>query len=231
MSIKIEKNKTIELFPHMLVLEEPLPNGPFGPELSWWKDGWQIIGTDEAGRGPWAGPVVAGAVLFDSSVELHGINDSKVISAKKREVLAEEIRKKAIAFSVAAIDHNRIDKINILQASREAMLQAVNNILANHSLAQLGLFVDGRIPTLGIGQQVNLIKGDSVSFSVGAASILAKVERDRIMVEYEKDFPEYGFAKHKGYITAQHLEAAIKHGLSPIHRRSFHVRAYEKAIK
>lgn len=176
-----------------------------------------ICGVDEAGRGPLAGPVVAGAVILPKDCRIMYINDSKKLSAKKRDELFEEIQEKAIAFGVGIIQHDRIDEINILQATYEAMRAAINSLKVKPEL----LLNDAvTIPDMLI-QQVPIIKGDAKSQSIAAASILAKVTRDRLMEAYDAVYPEYGFAGHKGYGSAAHIEAIRKYGPCPIHRRTF----------
>jgi len=176
-----------------------------------------ICGIDEVGRGPLAGPVVAGAVILPKNCDILYINDSKQLSEKKREELYDVIMEKAIACSVGYASPERIDEINILQATYEAMREAISKlnprpeILLNDAVT---------IPEVSI-RQVPIIKGDAKSISIGAASIIAKVTRDRLMVEYDKIFPEYGFAGNKGYGSAAHIEALKKYGPTPIHRRSF----------
>ena len=176
-----------------------------------------ICGIDEAGRGPLAGPVVAGAVILPKDCEILGLNDSKKLSEKKREELYDEIMKKAVAAAVGIVGPARIDEINILQATYEAMREAVGKL----SRAPRILLNDAvRIPGIAISQ-VPIIKGDAKSVSIAAASILAKVTRDRLMYEYDKIMPEYGFASHKGYGSKVHIEALQKYGPSPIHRKTF----------
>lgn len=176
-----------------------------------------ICGIDEAGRGPLAGPVVAGAVILPKDCDILYINDSKKLSTKKREELYDEIMEKAIAVGVGIIGPQRIDEINILQATYEAMREAIRklgvtpDILLNDAVT---------IPDVDV-KQVPIIKGDAKSVSIGAASIIAKVTRDRLMEEYDKIMPEYGFASHKGYGAAKHIEAIRKYGPSPIHRETF----------
>ena len=182
-----------------------------------YKDCQAICGIDEAGRGPLAGPVVAAAVILPKDCEILYLNDSKQLSAKKRELLYDEIMEKAVAVGVGYATPQRIDEINILQATYEAMRQAVNKlsvcpaILLNYSV---------RIPGLSM-QQVPIVKGDAKSVSIAAASIIAKVTRDRLMMEYDKAMPQYHFAANKGYGSAEHIEALAVYGASPIHRRSF----------
>lgn len=176
-----------------------------------------ICGIDEAGRGPLAGPVCAGACILPADCEILYLNDSKKISEKRREELYYEIQEKAIASAVGIIDNNVIDEINILQATYRAMRSAIASLKIEPDL----LLNDAvTIPEIAI-RQVPIIKGDAKSVSIAAASILAKVTRDHLMIEYDKDYPEYGFAKHKGYGTAQHIAAIREYGLTPIHRRSF----------
>ena len=176
-----------------------------------------ICGIDEAGRGPLAGPVVAGACILPRDLDIYYLNDSKKLSEKRREELYDVIREKAIAWGVGIVDQTVIDDINILQATYLAMRTAVNSLgvvpgmLLNDAVT---------IPQVTI-PQVPIIKGDAKSVSIAAASIIAKVTRDRIMKEYDDLLPEYGFAKHKGYGSAAHIEAVKKYGPSPIHRMSF----------
>lgn len=176
-----------------------------------------ICGIDEAGRGPLAGPVVAGAVILPKDAPILYLNDSKKLSEKKRETLYEEIREKARAVGIGIVSPAKIDEINILQATYEAMRMAIEqlkiqpDILLNDAVT---------IPEVEI-TQVPIIKGDAKSVSIAAASIVAKVTRDRLMVEYDKVFPEYGFASNKGYGTKAHIEALKQFGPTAIHRRSF----------
>ncbi|EOS41907.1 ribonuclease HII [Lachnospiraceae bacterium A2] len=176
-----------------------------------------VCGIDEAGRGPLAGPVVAGAAILPKDCGILGINDSKQLSEKKREELYSVILEEAVAVGIGMASPQRIDEINILMATYEAMRQAIQNlsvvpdILLNDAVC---------IPQVEI-PQVPIIRGDAKSISIGAASILAKVTRDRLMVEYDKIMPEYGFARHKGYGTSEHIEAIRVYGPSSIHRQSF----------
>lgn len=176
-----------------------------------------ICGIDEAGRGPLAGPVVAGAVILPKNCEILYLNDSKKLSAKKREELYDEIMEKAIAVGVGMASPARIDEINILQATYEAMrfaiqdLKTAPDILLNDAVTIPGVTI----------RQVPIIKGDAKSISIAAASIIAKVTRDRLMVEYDKMMPEYGFSGNKGYGSAAHIEALKKYGPTPIHRNTF----------
>lgn len=176
-----------------------------------------ICGIDEAGRGPLAGPVVAGAVVLPKDCRILYINDSKKLSAKKRDELYDEIRDRAISFGVGIVDHERIDEINILQATYEAMRQAIDSLSVKPEI----LLNDAvRIPRIDIPQE-GIIKGDAKSQSIAAASILAKVTRDRLMEAYALIYPEYGFEKNKGYGSAEHIAAIKKYGPCPIHRKSF----------
>ena len=169
------------------------------------------------GRGPLAGPVVAAAVILPKDEEIYYLNDSKQLSEKKREQLYDEIMEKAIATGIGYATPERIDEINILQATYEAMRDAINHLAIKPDI----LLNDAvTIPQVEI-KQVPIIKGDAKSISIGAASIIAKVTRDRLMVEYDKVMPEYGFASNKGYGSAVHIEAIKKYGPSPVHRKSF----------
>ena len=176
-----------------------------------------ICGIDEVGRGPLAGPVVAGAVILPKDCKILYINDSKKLSAAKREELYDIIMKEAVAVGIGMASPKRIDEINILQATYEAMREAISKLRVQPDI----LLNDAvTIPKVDI-RQVPIIKGDAKSISIGAASIVAKVTRDRLMVEYDKYLPEYGFASNKGYGSAEHIEALKKFGPSPIHRASF----------
>lgn len=176
-----------------------------------------LCGVDEAGRGPLAGPVVAGAVILPPDCQILYLDDSKKLSPKKREELYPEILEKAVAVAVGSASPARIDEINILQATYEAMREAISKLSAE---PQLLLNDAVTIPGLLI-PQVPLIHGDARSLSIAAASVVAKVTRDALMVRYDEEMPQYGFASHKGYGSAAHLEALRKYGPSPIHRRSF----------
>ena len=176
-----------------------------------------ICGLDEVGRGPLAGPVVAGAVVLPKDCDILYLNDSKQLSEKKREELYDVIMEKAVATGLGQVSPERIDEINILQATYEAMRQAIGNLSVTPDL----LLNDAvTIPQVEI-RQVPIIKGDAKSVSIAAASIIAKVTRDRLMVRYDSVFPEYGFASNKGYGAAAHIEALRKYGPTPIHRKSF----------
>ncbi len=176
-----------------------------------------ICGVDEAGRGPLAGPVVAGAVILPKDCRILYLNDSKKVPEKRRERLFSEIREKAVAYGVGIVSPARIDEINILQATYEAMRLAIGQLAVK---PQILLNDAVTIPGVEI-RQVPIIKGDAKSVSIAAASILAKVTRDRIMREYDGLYPEYGFAKHKGYGTQAHIRALLEYGPCPIHRKTF----------
>lgn len=177
-----------------------------------------ICGIDEAGRGPLAGPVVAAAVILPpDSVILH-LNDSKKLSEKRREELFIEIREQALAYGVGIVSPAVIDEINILQATYEAMRRAVAELSVKPQIYLNDAVI---IPGIETERQVKIIKGDAKSVSIAAASVLAKVTRDHMMIEYDKIYPEYGFAKHKGYGTAAHIAAVRQFGRCPIHRQSF----------
>lgn len=177
-----------------------------------------ICGIDEAGRGPLAGPVVVASAIMPRDSMIEGVNDSKKISEKKREKVFEEIIKEAVSYGVGIIDENKIDEINILQATKLGLTTSLKELKVKPDF----ILVDAlrEINTFDI-QYMSIIKGDALSYSIAAASIIAKVTRDRIMLMYDEMYPEYGFAKHKGYGTAAHIEAIKKYGLCPIHRESF----------
>jgi ribonuclease HII len=176
-----------------------------------------ICGIDEAGRGPLAGPVAAGAVILPKSCEILFLNDSKKLSPERRDLLYDEIKEKAVSFSVCLVGPEKIDEINILNATLLAMKGAVEGLKVKPDI----LLIDAvRIPGLSI-PEVPIIKGDAKSLSIAAASVMAKVTRDRIMLEMDRQYPQYGFARHKGYGTAEHIAALKKYGPCPIHRRSF----------
>lgn len=175
-----------------------------------------VAGVDEVGRGSLFGPVVAAAVILNTDYRIRGLRDSKLLAAERREILAQRIREHAVAWAVAAVDAARIDQINIYQASRVAMLQAVNQLQpAPDYLLIDAVRLDCNLP------QRALIHGDALSASIAAASIIAKVERDRLVGEWDPVFPVYGLASNKGYSTPHHLAALREHGPSPLHRQSF----------
>ena len=192
-------------------------NGPdFSIERKAMRKGAKLVcGIDEAGRGPWAGPVVAAAVVLDPKCIPHGLNDSKKLSEARREALFEPIMASArVGIGIAEVD--RIDRDNILQATLWAMAQALDQIEG----VALALVDGNRAPALPCPVQT-IVEGDAKSLSIAAASIIAKVTRDRIMVGHDQAYPGYGFARHKGYGTALHQEALRRHGLTPLHRTSF----------
>ena len=176
-----------------------------------------IAGVDEAGRGPLAGPVYAAAVILPQDIRLDGINDSKKLSPKKREELFSEITKKAVAYAIFSVDEKKIDEINILNATHMAM----NGAVAELSQKPDYVIIDGNsIKGMNLPHET-IVKGDAKSISIAAASILAKVARDRYITEMAEVYPEYHFDKHKGYGTKEHTDAILKYGVSPIHRKTF----------
>lgn len=176
-----------------------------------------VAGIDEAGRGPLAGPVVAAAVILPVGLRINGVNDSKQLSAHQREQLFKQITATALTIGIGRVDAATIDRINILQATRLAMLQAVEAL----TIQPDRLLIDG-ISTIDLPvPQLTIKQGDSLSASIAAASIIAKVTRDRLMADYDTQYPLYGFIRHKGYGSQQHLEALRLHGPCPIHRRTF----------
>jgi ribonuclease HII len=183
---------------------------------AWVSGAVHVAGVDEVGRGSLFGPVVAAAVILDPAYRVRGLRDSKLLLPERREVLAERIREHAVAWAIAAVDAARIDQINIYQASRVAMREAVMLLVCkpDHLLVD-AVRLDCQLP------QNPIIHGDALSASIAAASILAKVERDRMMCEWDAVFPAYGLASHKGYSTPRHLAALREHGPSPLHRQSF----------
>lgn len=177
-----------------------------------------IAGIDEAGRGPLAGPVVVACVLLPQDSMIEGVNDSKKVSEAKREKLYEIITKEAISYGVGIIYQDEIDEINILQATKKGVTEAIKQMEIKPNIIMVDALTG--IDTLGIPYN-SLIKGDAKCYSIAAASIIAKVTRDRIMREWDKVYPQYGFDSHKGYGTAKHIAALKEYGPSPIHRRSF----------
>src|SRR5574344_1624107 len=177
-----------------------------------------ICGIDEAGRGPLAGPVVVAAVIMPKDSMIEGVNDSKKVTEKRREELYEIITKEAISYGVGIIDQKEIDEVNILNATKEGLTMAVSELSPKPSI----IIVDAltKINTLGISYR-SIIKGDAKCYSIAAASIIAKVTRDRIMRQWDEVYPKYGFSKHKGYGTASHIEAIKEYGPCPLHRKSF----------
>lgn len=176
-----------------------------------------VAGTDEAGRGPLAGPVYAAAVILPSGLEIEGLNDSKKISEKKREKLFDEICEKAISYGIASASVEEIDELNILNASQLAMRRAVTMLTPSPDL----VLVDGNVAREFTMEARPIVKGDALSMSIAAASILAKVSRDRVMVELDREYPVYQFLKHKGYPTPLHMALVREHGPSPVHRKTF----------
>ena len=178
-----------------------------------------VVGIDEAGRGPLAGPVVAAAVVFNHPGEIPQVNDSKKLTEKKRDTLYDAITRTAAAWSVGSVSQDEIDRINILQATYKAMRLAVEGL----GIAWDCLLVDGnrKIPQIDTSLQETIVGGDAKSAAIAAASIIAKVTRDRLMVEYDREFPQYQFKRHKGYGTNVHCACIKKYGLSTIHRKSF----------
>ena len=183
------------------------------------KKGFEYIcGIDEAGRGPLAGPVVVAAVIMPKDSMIEGVNDSKKVSEKKREKLYDLITEEALSYAVGIIDHKEIDEINILNATKNGLTEALKGLKIRPNI----ILVDAlnHIDTLGIPYEP-IIKGDAKAYSISAASIIAKVTRDRIMREWDEVYPQYGFIEHKGYGTAKHIAAIKEYGLCPIHRKSF----------
>lgn len=176
-----------------------------------------ICGVDEAGRGPLAGPVYAAAVILPSDCVIEGLNDSKKLTEKKREALFDEIKEKALAYGIASADEKEIDEINILNATFLAMKRAIASLSVKPDLA----LIDGNQKPHTDIEEVTVIKGDAKSMSIAAASVLAKVSRDRFMLEMAEKYPQYEFARHKGYGTKLHYEKIAQYGVCNIHRRTF----------
>ena len=177
-----------------------------------------IAGIDEAGRGPLAGPVVVGVVIMPKDSMIEGVNDSKKVSEKKREKLYDEITSEAIAWGVGIVDQNEIDEINILNATKKAVTMAISSLKVKPDLILVDALTN--IDTCGIPYK-SIIKGDAKEYSIAAASIIAKVTRDRIMRQWDEVFPEYGFKGHKGYGTKKHIEALKEYGPCMLHRKTF----------
>ena len=177
-----------------------------------------IAGIDEAGRGPLAGPVVVGVVIMPKDSMIEGVNDSKKVSEKKREKLYDEITSEAIAWGVGIVDQNEIDEINILNATKKAVTMAISSLKVKPDLILVDALTN--IDTCGIPYK-SIIKGDAKEYSIAAASIIAKVTRDRIMRQWDEVFPEYGFKGHKGYGTKKHIEAIKEYGPCMLHRKTF----------
>ena len=202
------KEKEIERLNTLKIIEEDLHKKGFE----------QICGIDEAGRGPLAGPVVVAGVIMPKNSFIEGVNDSKKVSEKKRELLYDKILDEAISYSVAIIGQDVIDEINILNATKKGVTSVVEGLDVKPNLIVIDALE--HIDTKGIPYE-SIIKGDAKCYSIAAASIVAKVTRDRIMREWDEIYPQYGFAKHKGYGTADHISAIKEYGLCPIHRKSF----------
>lgn len=201
------KEKEEERLKHMLEIEEDL-----------YSKGYKLIcGVDEAGRGPLCGPVVAAAVILKPGDTIEGVNDSKKLSEKKREKLYGDIMDRALAVGIGISDVDVIERVNILNATKLAMKQAIEKL----SIVPEYVLIDGnQMIDIDINAST-VVHGDAVSESIAAASIIAKVTRDRMLIKWDRDYPEYGFAKHKGYGTKAHIEAIRKYGLTPLHRPSF----------
>lgn len=195
-----------------------------GLETPLWRRGFLVAGVDEAGRGPLAGPVVAAAVIFPPCTRLEGVRDSKSLTAGRRDRLFDRIHETALAVSTGMAGHDEIDRINILQATHRAMARAVEGLSPNPD----HVLIDGRpVPDFPFVQTA-VCGGDRLSLSIAAASIVAKVTRDRFMMECDRLYPLYGFARHKGYGTRDHMEMIRRYGFCEIHRKTFHVRGWEK---
>jgi len=193
-------------------------NSPWEIEKTISEKGYKkIAGLDEAGRGPLAGPVVSAAVILPFSFYHEDICDSKKLTSKKRDLMYDIINENAISVGIGIVDSNKIDKINILQASLKSMKHALTNL----KIVPDYLLIDGKFTIKSDIDQEAIIKGDQKSISIAAASIIAKVTRDRIMNQFDKKYPQYGFCKHKGYGTKFHMEAISKNGICPIHRTTF----------
>jgi ribonuclease HII len=196
----------------------PPPSAPYRYEAQAWRTGVTLVaGVDEAGRGPLAGPVVAGAVVIAPDRRIRGLADSKILTPEQREALFHVISERAVAIGVGIVDHETIDRINILQATRLAMAEALARLTV-----QPGLVITDFVALRDLAcPQRNLVDGDARCATVAAASIVAKVTRDRLMLDADRRFPEYGFARHKGYATPEHLAALDRWGPCPLHRRTF----------
>ncbi len=201
------KEQELNRLKNMLEIEDKL-----------YSEGYNFVcGVDEAGRGPLCGPVVAAAVILPKDEYIEGVNDSKKLTEKKREKLYDDIMKKAVAVSIGISDVDVIEKVNILNATKLAMKQAIEKL----SIKPDYVLIDGnQMIDINIKAET-VVSGDAKSLSIAAASIIAKVTRDRMLIEFDKKYPEYGFAKHKGYGTKSHIEAIQKYGLTDIHRPSF----------
>ena len=202
------KEKELERLKKLKIMEDELYNNSIK----------YICGIDEAGRGPLAGPVVVASVIMPKDSMIEGVNDSKKVSEKKREILYEKIIDECISYGIGIIDPEEIDSINILNATKKGLTESIKQLKTRPDI----ILVDAltKIDTCGIKYE-SIIKGDAKSYSIAAASIIAKVTRDRIMRQWDEVYPQYGFAKHKGYGTAAHINAIKEYGLSHIHRRTF----------
>ncbi len=195
-----------------------IPSPTFELEKMLVREGIELLaGVDEAGRGPVAGPVTAAAVIMPVGELIKNVRDSKLLSERQRESVAEAIKERAIDFSVAHVSNETIDSVNILNATRLAVRTAVETLRIKPQV----ILIDGKFLNLKDRTCISIVKGDSTIFSIAAASILAKTARDALMHSYSTEFPNYSFDKNKGYLTAQHLQAIRRHGFTPIHRRSF----------
>lgn len=206
----------MELWEELVLIGDDM-NNLYEYEQSLWNQGLLMVaGCDEAGRGPMAGPLVAAAVILNPNHVIPGLNDSKKLSAKRREELYEQIMKHAVEVHSTFISVDEVDRLNVYQASKQAMISSLSKMMTtvNYVLTD-AMPMEWRVPCLDI------IKGDAKSASIAAASIVAKVERDRYMVELDRTYPIYGFQKHKGYVTKAHLEAIETYGICPHHRKSF----------
>lgn len=189
------------------------------------KEGYKVIvGLDEAGRGPMAGPLVVAGVALPEGIVIEGLDDSKKLSAKKREALSKEIKEKALAYKIIFISEKEVDKINVLEASKKGMIEVLETINIAYDLSLSDAI------KLPFENNIALIKGDQISYNIAAGSILAKVARDEYMIELDKKYPEYNFKKHKGYVTKEHLELLNKYGPSKVHRKSFKPVAQAKKV-
>ncbi len=198
-------------------IPEPLPDNLEVEHLLWQEDIEHIAGVDEAGRGPLAGPVVAAAVIFEPYYYIEGVTDSKKLSAKQRDYFFEIIIQNALSYGIGIVDNREIDRINIRRATFKAMRIAIGSLHINPQY----LLIDGEELPDKIYPQEAIVKGDFRCFTIAAASIIAKVTRDRMLMEYDQQYPQYGFSRHKGYGTAFHREMIKKWGPCPLHRQSF----------
>lgn len=195
----------------------PAPPGTEQEEILWRRGCQSVAGVDEAGRGPLAGPLVAAAVILYPGTELPGVRDSKTLTPAARERLFDAIRGTARGVGIGIVDALTVDRINVLEATRRAMASAVRNLPVQPE----HILIDAvRLPDVPVAQ-TSIIKGDAIVLSIAAASVIAKVTRDRLMIEYDRLYPQYGFDRHKGYGTAEHLDALRRYGPTPVHRRTF----------